>query len=119
MLPKDYTEKASKLVKLLSESIEFEATGASDAERFKKAEPAKEAVKAFIKDWASSPLVQGEQAHDDIILAVRELGEFYKANGSRKPLTPETRESILAKLYDARDVLPPPEKSLADRLLGI
>ena len=107
------------MVKALTESLEFEASNPSDADRFRKAEPAKEAVKTFIKDWASSPLVQGERAHDDIILAVRELGEFYKANGSRKKLSPETRESILAKLYDARDVLPPPEKTLADRLLGL
>ena len=29
------------------------------------------------------------------------------------------RESILAKLYDAGEVLPAAEKSLADRLLGL
>ena len=63
-------------------------------------------MKAFIKDWAASPKVQGERAHDDIVLAVRELGEFYKANGSRAALTPAARESILAKLADAKDALP-------------
>ena len=64
-------------------------------------------------------LRRGERAHDDIILAVRELGEFYKANGSRKQLSAEVRESILAKLYDASEVLPAAEKSVADRLLGL
>lgn len=118
-LPKEYTDKARAVVKTLTESLEFEAQNPTDGERFRKADPAKEAIKAFIKDWASSPLVQGERAHDDIVLAVRELGEFYKANGSRAPLSKEARESILAKLYDAGEALPPPEKSLADRLLGL
>eukprot|EP00740_Mantoniella_antarctica_P007644 CAMPEP_0181365224 /NCGR_PEP_ID=MMETSP1106-20121128/9928_1 /TAXON_ID=81844 /ORGANISM="Mantoniella antarctica, Strain SL-175" /LENGTH=288 /DNA_ID=CAMNT_0023480235 /DNA_START=38 /DNA_END=905 /DNA_ORIENTATION=+ len=117
-LPKDYTDKARTLVNTLSESLEFEASNPSDAKRFRKAEPAKEAVKVFIKDWASSPLVQGDVAHDDIILAVRELGAFYKANGSRKPLSPEARVSILAKLYTARDALPPAEKTLAEGCSG-
>ena len=80
-LPKDYYDAARAVVKTLTESLEFEATGPTPADRFRKAEPAKEAVKAFIKDWAASPKVQGERAHDDIVLAVRELGEFYKANG--------------------------------------
>ena len=68
---------------------------------------------------AAPTLSHGDVAHDDIILAVRELGAFYKANGSRKPLSPEARVSILAKLYTARDALPPAEKTLADRLLGL
>ena len=89
------------MVKALTESLEFEGAGEpTAAERFRKAEPAKEAVKAFIKDWAAAPAVQGERSHDDIVLAVRELGEFYKENGSRSRLTAETRESVLAKLYD-------------------
>ena len=89
------------------------------AERFRKAEPAKEAVKAFIKDWAAAPAVQGERSHDDIVLAVRELSEFYKANGSRAALDKPTRDSVLEKLYDARDALPKAPPTLADRLLGL
>lgn len=118
-LPKDYYDAARAVVKTLTESLEFEATGPTPADRFRKAEPAKEAVKAFIKDWAASPKVQGERAHDDIVLAVRELGEFYKANGSRAALTPDARESILAKLADAKDALPAAPPSLAERLLGL
>lgn len=118
-LPDDYFKKARDAVKTLVASLEFEATNPSDADRFRKAEPAKEAVKAFIKDWASAPAAQGERAHDDIVLAVRELGEFYKENGSRSRLSPEARESVLAKLYDAREALPPAPPSLADRLLGL
>ena len=86
-LPDDYFKKARDAVKTLVASLEFEATNPSDADRFRKAEPAKEAVKAFIKDWASAPAAQGERAHDDIVLAVRELGEFYKENGSRSRLS--------------------------------
>ena len=68
------TEKARAVVKALTESLEFESVGEpSAAERFRKAEPAKEAVKAFIKDWAAAPSMQGERSHDDIVLAVRQL----------------------------------------------
>lgn len=119
-LPKDYAEKARAVVKALTESLEFESAGApTAAERFRKAEPAKEAVKAFIKDWAAAPAVQGERSHDDIVLAVRELSEFYKANGSRAALDKPTRDSVLEKLYDARDALPKAPPTLADRLLGL
>ena len=58
-------------------------------------------------------------AHDDIVLAVRELSEFYKANGSRAALDKPTRDSVLEKLYDARDALPKAPPTLADRLLGL
>ena len=118
-LPDDYFKKARDAVKTLVASLEFEATNPSDADRFRKAEPAKEAVKAFIKDWAASPLVQGDRAHDDIVLAVRELGEFYKRNGSRAALSLEARESVLAKLRDAGENLPAAPPTLADRLLGL
>ena len=47
-LPDDYFKKARDAVKTLVASLEFEATNPSDADRFRKAEPAKEAVKAFI-----------------------------------------------------------------------
>ena len=40
-------------------------------------------------------LRRGERAHDDIILAVRELGEFYKANGSRKQLSAEDSRFVM------------------------
>jgi hypothetical protein len=119
-LPKDYAEKARAVVKALTESLEFESVGEpSAAERFRKAEPAKEAVKAFIKDWAAAPSMQGERSHDDIVLAVRQLSEFYKANGSRAALDKQTRDSVLEKLYDARDALPKAPPTLADRLLGL
>ena len=70
-LPEDYFKKARDAVNTLTQSLEFEATNPKDADRFRKAEPAKEAVKAFIKDWASAPAAQGDRAHDDIVLAVR------------------------------------------------
>eukprot|EP00227_Mantoniella_beaufortii_P016856 CAMPEP_0197591574 /NCGR_PEP_ID=MMETSP1326-20131121/13788_1 /TAXON_ID=1155430 /ORGANISM="Genus nov. species nov., Strain RCC2288" /LENGTH=221 /DNA_ID=CAMNT_0043157095 /DNA_START=63 /DNA_END=728 /DNA_ORIENTATION=- len=120
VLPKDYTDKARAVVNTLTASLEFEAVGKpSDADRFRKADPAKEAIKEFVKDWASSPMVQGERAHDDIVVALRELGAFYKANGSRTKMTPEVRNKILAKLYDAREILPKAEKTLAERLIGL
>jgi hypothetical protein len=55
----------------------------------------------------------------DVVFCLQELGEFYKANGSRSRLSPDARESILAKLYDAKEALPPAPPSLADRLLGL
>ena len=119
-LPKDYYDAARAVVKTLTESLEFEATGPTPADRFRKAEPAKEAVKAFIKDWAASPKVQGERAHDDIVLAVRELGEFYKAERVRAALSPAARgRAILAKLPTPARTLPAAPPSLAERLLGL
>ena len=118
-LPKDYYAAARAVTRALTESLEFEASNPTNAERFKRAEPAKEAVKTFIKDWASSPLARGDRARDDIVLAVQELSAFYKANGSRVALSDETRRSVLEKLYDASEALPPAEKTLADRLLGL
>ena len=118
-VPREYAAAARAVVKTLTKSLEFEATNPRDADRFREAEPAKEAVKAFIKDWAASPLVQGDRAHDDIVLAVRELGEFYKRNGSRAALSLEARESVLAKLRDAGENLPAAPPTLADRLLGL
>ena len=118
-LPKDYYAAARAVTRALTESLEFEASNPTNADRFKRAEPAKEAVKTFIKDWASSPLARGDRARDDIVLAVQELSAFYKANGSRVALSDETRRSVLDKLYDASEALPPAEKTLADRLLGL
>ena len=109
------------MVTALTESLEFESIGSPSAsDRFRKAEEsgAKEAVRAFVKDWASSPAVRGERSRDDIVLAVRQLSEFYKANGSRAALDKDTRDSILEKLYDAREALPKPPPTLAERLLG-
>ena len=117
-LPKDYAEKARAVVKALTESLEFESAGApTAAERFRKAEPAKEAVKAFIKDWAAAPAVQGERSHDDIVLAVRELSEFYKANGSAARSPPAAR--IHPQARRRGDALPAAPPSLAERLLGL
>lgn len=120
-LPNDYTQKARAVVKALTESLEFESIGSPSAsDRFRNAEPAKEAVKTFIKDgWASDPSLQGERSHDDIVVAIRELSEFYKANGSRVALDKTTRDSVLEKLYDADSVLPKLPPTLAERLLGL
>ena len=119
-LPGDYAASARAVVKALTESLEFESVGEPTAsERFRKAEPAKESVKVFIKDWAQSPGLQGERSHDDIVMAVREISEFFKANGSRVAMDKATRDSVLLKLYDADQVLPKAPPTLAERLLGL
>ena len=47
------------------------------------------------------------------------LADLCAANGSRAALDKPTRDSVLEKLYDARDALPKAPPTLADRLLGL
>lgn len=120
-VPKDYAKLAREVVETLSASLEYEAANAnaSPGERFKLAKPAKEAVKAYISYDKGGGSVKGSTSYVDISEALRELSAFYKTNGATAFMASDTRERILAKLYEARDSLPPAEPSIMDKLLQI
>ena len=50
-MPKKYGELAQTLIDQLREPIELEGTGAEIREVRKKAAPAGETIKAFIREW--------------------------------------------------------------------
>jgi len=120
-VPEAYARLAREVVETLSASLEHERAnaGASAGERFKFAEPAKKAVKAYISYDASAGAdgVASSGSYADISEALRELSAFYKRAGATAPLEPETRDRILKLLYDARDLLPPAPPSMMDKLL--
>ncbi|GLC42054.1 hypothetical protein PLESTM_001281000 [Pleodorina starrii] len=110
-LPKEYRQLVKRLSEGLSESIEAEASGASEAEVRRKADPAKDTVREFVRKWRDNPRVSSDITHAELKEALAELGEFYLAYGQRTKLTPPVRESVLRHLSAARAALPgEPEK---------
>jgi len=122
-VPKDYARLARDVVDALTKSLEYDAAnaGASPGERYKFAEPAKAAVKAYIAyGTGNGPTsVSATTSYADITEALRELSSFYKKNGATAQMASDTRERILAKLNEARESLPPPEPTIMDKLFAI
>lgn len=122
-MPKDYARLARDVVDALTKSLEYDAAnaGASPGERYKFAEPAKAAVKAYIAyGTGNGPTsVSATTSYADITEALRELSSFYKKNGATAQMASDTRERILAKLNEARESLPPPEPTIMDKLFAI
>ena len=120
-VPKDYAKLARELVDALTTSLEYEAANAdkSPGERFKFAEPAKKAVKAYISYDGGNGSAAGTETYADISEALRELSAFYKRNGATTAVSDDVREKILSRLYEARDLLPPPEPTIMDKLLNL
>ena len=122
-VPKDYARLARDVVDALTKSLEYDAANAdaSPGERYKFAEPAKAAVKAYIAyGTGSGPTsVSATTSYADITEALRELSSFYKKNGATAQMASDTRERILAKLSEARESLPPPEPTIMDKLFAI
>ena len=117
-VPERYARLARDVVDALRTSLEHEAVdvSASASERFKYAEPAKKAVKAYLS-YEGSAGARESASYADIAEALRELSAFYKRNGATTPLTEETRTKILTLLTEASASLPPPEPSLMDKVL--
>ena len=114
-LPDDYFKKARDAVKTLVRGARsHEPVGRRRVPQSRAREGGGEGVHQRLGE---RPRGKRERARRHRA-AVRELGEFTE-NGSRSRLSPEARESVLAKLYDAREALPPAPPSLADRLLGL
>ena len=62
-----YVEAVRHVVASLSESIAFEATGASEREVRRKADPAKADIERFLRDWKGSPLVAAEPSYAAVV----------------------------------------------------
>ena len=60
-------EAVRRVVASLSESISFEATGASEREVRRKADPAKADIERFLRDWKGSPLVAAEPSYAAVV----------------------------------------------------
>ncbi len=122
-VPREYARVARALVDALSTSLEHEAANANKppGERYKFAKPAKEAVKAYISydGGGASASAASSASRADIAEALRELSAFYKKNGAAAEMPAEVRDRILSRLHEARDLLPAPEPTIADRLRAL
>jgi len=122
-VPREYARVARALVDALSTSLEHEAANANKppGERYKFAKPAKEAVKAYISydGGGASASAASSASRADIAEALRELSAFYKKNGAAAEMPAEVRDRILSRLREARDLLPAPEPTIADRLRAL
>ncbi|GIL91167.1 hypothetical protein Vretimale_18803, partial [Volvox reticuliferus] len=118
-LPKEYRQLVTRLSEGLSESIEAEASGASEAEVRRKADPAKDTVREFVRKWRDNPRVSADITHAELKEALSELGEFYMTYGQRTKLTPPVRESVLKHLLAAKEALPAEPERKGSGLLGL
>ncbi|GIL58920.1 hypothetical protein Vafri_13929, partial [Volvox africanus] len=118
-LPKEYRQLVKRLSEGLSESIEAEASGASEAEVRRKADPAKDTVREFVRKWRDNPRVSADITHAELKEALSELGEFYMVYGQRTKLTPPVRESVLKHLSAAKEALPAEPEKKGAGLLGL
>jgi hypothetical protein len=134
-----YVESVRRVVASLSESIAFEADGASERAVRRNADPAKADIERFIRDWKGAAVVADEPSYAALVgarsvsrgrpaqassrvpdicfnrraplpcfapaEALRQLGAFYTASGSRAALTPAVRSAVLAALRDAEAAL--------------
>ena len=62
-----YTESVRDVVSALSETILFEASGASEREVRRKADPAKASIERFLRDWKGSPLVSSQPSYAALV----------------------------------------------------
>ncbi|KXZ54350.1 hypothetical protein GPECTOR_5g431 [Gonium pectorale] len=103
----------------LAESIEAEASGASEAEVRRKADPAKDTVREFVRKWRDNPRVSSDITHAELKEALAELGEFYMAYGQRTKLSTPVRDSVLKHLAAARAAIPEEPGKEDGKLLSI
>ena len=101
----EYIDDSLKLVRAIRETIELEASGAKEFDVRRKADPAKEDIQRWIRTWRDSRPVLGEPSYAAISGALRELGRFYQANGSRAQLSGEVRDIVLGELQRAETAL--------------
>lgn len=111
-LPRAYTQTVKQLSKALKDAIEAESNGAKEFEVRRKADPAKDLAKQFMRKWQDNPVVAGQAHHDEMRSALQELGLFYQKNGPRIRLSPEAAAAILGHLDAAEAALPPEKKGL-------
>lgn len=78
----------------------------------RKADPAKDLAKRFLRRWQDDPSVMGDPSHSEMTAALKELGAFYQANGPRARLGGDAAAGVLARLDRVDASLPPEEKGL-------
>jgi hypothetical protein len=111
LLPQSYQQNARDLIGTLRDSIYGDLDGLPEREVRRRADPAKDLVKQILTRWGNSKLINDDPSYTQLVAAIQELGEFYKANGQRARIDAAIAESILAKLDAAEAALPPaPEK---------
>ena len=66
-----YVESVRDVVSALSDTILFEAGGASEREVRRKADPAKASIERFLRDWKGSPLVSSQPSYAALVGAFR------------------------------------------------
>jgi hypothetical protein len=101
-----------QLVKALREAIDAEQAGAKEFEVRRKADPAKDLARAFLRRWQDDPLVAGDPARAEVQAALSELGRHYQRNGPRSRLSDDVAAAVLARLDAAEAALPPEKKGL-------
>jgi hypothetical protein len=60
-------ESVRDVVSALSDTILFEASGASEREVRRKADPAKASIERFLRDWKGSPLVSSQPSYAALV----------------------------------------------------
>ncbi|GBF98266.1 hypothetical protein Rsub_10929 [Raphidocelis subcapitata] len=111
-LPRAYQQTVKQLARALREALDTEAAGAKEFEVRRKADPAKDLAKQFMRRWQDDPRVAGDATHDEMKLALSELGGFYQKNGPRSRLTEEAAAGVRAHLDAVEAALPPEAKGI-------
>jgi hypothetical protein len=111
-VPKSYYNTVTGLLSSMRDALDADADGAPERDVRRRADPAKERVREFVGKWRDSPLVAGQEYHEEVKAAIAELGAFYGKAGPRAAVTREVRESVLAHLARAEAALPPAEKGV-------
>ena len=62
-----YVESVRDVVSALSDTILFEAGGASEREVRRKADPAKASIERFLRDWKGSPVVSSQPSYAALV----------------------------------------------------
>ncbi|GMH43124.1 hypothetical protein BSKO_11046 [Bryopsis sp. KO-2023] len=101
-VPKAYYEFVDKLTTQLIETIDLEASGASEIEVRRKADDAKNLVREFVLSWRGDIRVSKEASYKEIAEALTELGNFYMKNGQRMKLPSDLSAEIRGHLEAAK-----------------
>jgi hypothetical protein len=67
-----YVEAVRDIVAALTDTITFEASGASEREVRRRADPAKASIERFLRDWKGSPLVSSQPSYVALVGAWQE-----------------------------------------------
>ena len=103
--PKGYDKLAKEIAKTIKETIELEASGATESEIRKSGDPVKGMYRELLTKYDSDSRVNRDASYVSLTDAFLELGNFYRANGPKARLTKPVQESVLEKLRVVEDTL--------------